>query len=161
MHPDEAGIAELSAILADGGVHIVCVADIASPSVKALLTTGAGLDQSERLLFLGRVNSDDATGCLWPIARLSALPARLAQDPLADIDSLRRCLKTVFDLNATLCKCPVLILYLCGIGAGAGGIAREAMQMHADLAGMSLVQELRILPAGISDDVALEHTLPG
>jgi hypothetical protein len=143
VHQEHEPPVDLAAALAGGGVHVVCIADAGAEAADSLLATAAGLDAAERSLFCERVNTDDATGSLWPIARLSALPARFGQAPLQDIEGLRRCLLRVFEVNATLCKCPVLILAVRG-SAAAAEIAAEAERIHAELGAASLVQELRV-----------------
>lgn len=143
MHQEREPPVDLAAALTGGGVHVVCIADEQAEGPASLLASGAGLDETERQLFCERVNTDDATGSLWPIARLSALPARFGQSPLQDIEGLRRCLLRVFELNATLCKCPVLILAV-QESAAAAEIAAEAKRIHAERGEASLVQELLV-----------------
>lgn len=145
MRSDDKTGNDLSARLAGGGVHVVCLADPTAENTSELLSSGAGLDPSEQQLFCERVNSDDATGCLWPIARLSALPARFARAPLADMPGLEACLDRVLELNATLCKCPLLVLDLRAAAQNADQIA-DTMQRLLDARGRaSLVRELIVL----------------
>lgn len=142
---------DLNALLSTGGVHVVCFADEHATDPASLLATGAGLDPTERRLFCDRVNADDATGCLWPIARLSALPARFAGRSQEDAEGLRRCLLRVFELNATLCKCSLLVLDLRqATRQGAARVADAAMRLQAEIGDTSGVAELRMLqdPAG-------------
>lgn len=144
MAPDRTGSIDLAAALAGGGVHVVCFADARAEGPDSLLATGAGLDEAERHLFCERVNAENATGCLWPIARLSALPARFAVAPLGDMQALLTCLQRVFELNATLCKCPVLVLDLQGAPT-AVQIAAQARRLQAECGEASLVRELILL----------------
>ena len=144
MPSGHSGRFDLAAALAGGGVHVVCFADAQAEGPDSLLATGAGLDEAERRLFCERVNTEDATGCLWPIAKLSALPARFACTPLTDQEALRICLQRVFDLNATLCKCPVLALDLRGVPTAAQ-ITAEAERLHAECGEASLVRDLILL----------------
>ncbi len=131
---------DLDALMSAGGVHVVCFADAHAQDESSLMATGAGLDETERRLFCERVNAEDTTGCLWPIARVSALPSRFAHLPLEDAEGLRRCLLRVFDLNATLCKCPVLVLYLRGAPTSADILA-EAERLGGEA---PLVREVLI-----------------
>lgn len=135
---------DLDTAVAGGGVHVVCFADRQAQGPASLLATTAGLDEAERRLFCERVNAEDATGCLWPIAKLSALPARFAVAPLADTQALRTCLQRVFELNATLCKCPVLVLDLQGAPTAAH-IAAEAERLQTECGEASLVRDLILL----------------
>ena len=135
---------DLGAALAGGGVHVVCFADAQAQDPTSLLATNAGLDEAERHLFCERVNTEEATGCLWPIVKLSALPARFALAPLTDTQALRTCLQRVFELNATLCKCPVLVLDLRGAPTAAQ-IAAETERLNAECGEASLVRELILL----------------
>jgi hypothetical protein len=136
---------DIRAALAGGGVHVVCFADAQAEGPDSLLATGAGLDEAERRLFCERVNTEDATGCLWPIAKLSALPARFVQAPITDPGALLRCLEAVFDFNARLCKCPGLVFDLRGASCNAELIAAELHRLERELAGTSLVQQLDII----------------
>lgn len=146
MAVEHAGSLDLNALLSAGGVHVVCFADAHAENPASLLATGAGLDPTERRLFCERVNTEDATGCLWPIARLSALPARFAGGSPEDADALRRCLLRVFELNATLCKCPLLVLDLRqATGVGAMQVAEIATRLQAEIGDASLVRELRVV----------------
>lgn len=137
--------AELAAALQGGTVHVVGFADEHAGNLRELMATAAGLDATERSLFCARVNADDHTGCLWPISKLSALPARFVQSPLADMSDLQRCLGAVFDFNAELCKCPTLVIDLRDAACNAELIAGEAHRLHAERAGSSLVRQLLIL----------------
>lgn len=138
-------VAELAAALRGGTVHVVGFADLRVGSLRELMETAAGLDATERSLFCARVNADDHTGCLWPIIKLSALPARFVQSALGDMSDLGRCLGAVFDFNAELCKCPTLVFDLRDAACNAEPIAAEAQRLHAERSGSSLVQELVIL----------------
>ena len=137
--------AELAVALQGGAVHVVGIADERAGSLRELMERAAGLDATERSLFCTRVNADDHTGCLWPIIKLSALPARFVQSPLADMSELQRCLGAVFDFNAELCKCPTLVIDLRDAACNAELIAAEAHRLHAERAGSSLVRQLVIL----------------
>jgi len=145
MHADARATEELAAALSGGGVHVVGFADEAAGALSVLMETSAGLDAIERTLFCERVNTEDATGCLWPIAKLSALPARLVQAPITDPGALLRCLEAVFDFNARLCKCPRLVFDLRGASSNTELIAAELHKLQSELAGTSLVQQLEIL----------------
>jgi hypothetical protein len=136
---------ELAAALQGGAVHVMGFADERAGSLRELMETAAGLDATERSLFCARVNADDHTGCLWPIIKLSALPARFVQSPLANLSDLQRCLGAVFDFNAELCKCPTLVIDLRDAVCNAKLIAGEAQRLHAERAGSSLVRQLVIL----------------
>ena len=144
MSSGHSGRFDLAAALAGGGVHVLCFADAETQGPDSLLATCAGLDEAERRLFCERINTEDATGCLWPIAKLSALPARFALAPLEDTEALRACLQRVFELNATLCKCPVLVLHL-SASATSAQIARAAEQLQTEWGDASLVRELILI----------------
>lgn len=146
MGTDDTGSTDLPALLSAGGVHVVCFADARAQEASSLMATGAGLDETERRLFCERVNAEDATGSLWPIARLSALPARFAESAHREPAALEACLLRVFELNASLCKCPILVLDLRGATAvNAAWIADAARRLQATRGEISLVRELRVL----------------
>lgn len=145
MQDPDTETAELFTQLAGGGIHLLCFADPDSVCTTQLMQDGAGLDETERRLFCERVNTEDATGCLWPLAKLSALPARFLAEALADSAGLERCLQIVFDLNARLCRCPALVVDLREAVSQRQAIEAALTRMHAACTPDSLVREWRTL----------------